>query len=275
MRKIFAGSFEQVKDAISEKYADNAYKDMQKLKFGGILLGGIFFLAGIYGLFTFSWYLSGDFEEPAVPLDVNNEFKNVLTSIWYVHAIALFLIIGTFTALAYSRKNNIKSFLIMNATLTGFYFFFLLYFFKLSQLLVNSFAYRVIYDVLFISILAFVAYKIYQNAMGMVYGSKKGRLFLVEWASENRKKILGLLVGLWGIGQIAKAVFGSPENDFETRFIGAIIEFIPLGACALAFVLIYMFGNVMRGFYLNKYSEQFREMFDVEKKGWYGIHTKL
>ena len=43
MRKIFDGSFGQVKDAISEKYADNAYKDMQKLKFGGILLGVFFF----------------------------------------------------------------------------------------------------------------------------------------------------------------------------------------------------------------------------------------
>ena len=111
--------------------------------------------------------------------------------------------------------------------------------------------------------------------MGMVYGSKKDRSFLVEWASDNRKKILGLLVGLWGIGQIGKAIFGSPENDFETRFIGAIIEFIPLGACGLAFVLIYMFGNVMRGFYLHKYSEQFRVMFDVEKNVWYGSHTKL
>ena len=270
MSELFKGSFSQVKDAISEKHAANAYKDMQKLKFGGILLGGIFFLAGIYGLFTFSWYLSGDFEEPAVPLDINNEFRNVLTSIWYVHAIALFLIIGTFTALAYSRKDNIKSFFIMNITLTGFYFFFMLYFFKMGQLIVYTFAYRVIYDVLFIATLVYVAYKIYQNTMGMVYGKKKNRTFLVEWASENRKMILGLLVGLWGITQIGKAIFGSPENDFETRFIGAIIEFLPLLACVLSLVLIYMFGNLMRGFYLHKYSEEFRVMFDVEKDDWYG-----
>lgn len=275
MGKIFQGSFSQVEDAISEKYATNAYKDMSNLNFGRLLLTGVFFLIGLYGCFAFGWYLSGDIEESPVPLDVNNEFRNFLSSIWYAHAIALFLVIGFLTALAYSRKNNMKSFFIMNITLTGFYFFFLVYVFKVGQLIVYSFVFRVIYDILFIATIAFIAYKIYKNAMGMVYGNKKNRSFIVEWASENRKMILGLLVGLWGITQIGKAIFGSPETDFETRFIGIIIEFIPLIACGLSFVLIYMFGNLMRGFYLHKYSEQFREMFDVEKNVWYGSHTKL
>ena len=83
-------------------------------------------------MFVFSWYLFGDFEEPSAPIDVNNEFRSIFSSIWYVHTIALFLIVSFLTALAYSRKNNIRSFLMMNITLTGFFFIFVLYVFKLS-----------------------------------------------------------------------------------------------------------------------------------------------
>lgn len=270
MSEIFKGSFSQVKDAISENFAMNARKDMQKLNIGRVLLSGGFFLACLYGLFAFGWYMSGDFEEPAVPIDINNEFRNIASSIWYVHAIALFLIISFSTALAYSRKNNVKSFLVMNITLTVFTVFIVLYFFKIGQLFVYNFSLRVIYDVLFIATLVFVSNKIHRNAMEMIYGSKKKRSFLVEWASANQKLIIGSLFGIWGISQVVKAIFGSGANDFETRMIGAIIEFFPLIACGLSFVFIYMFGNLIRSFYLNKFSERFRVMFDVEKDDWYG-----
>lgn len=110
--------------------------------------------------------------------------------------------------------------------------------------------------------------------MEMVYGTKKNRSAIVEWAGANKKMIIGLLFGIWGAGQIVKAIFGFDENDFETRIVGTIIEFFPLIACGISFTLIYMFGNLIRGFYLNKYSEEFRVMFDVEKDDWYGIKLK-
>ncbi|MBO1912383.1 hypothetical protein J4G37_47245, partial [Microvirga sp. 3-52] len=76
----------------------------------------------------------------------------------------------------------------------------------------------------------------------------------------------GLLVGIWGIN----AAFGSTNSDFETRMIGAMIDFMPLIVCGISFVLLYMFGNLIRSYYLYKYSEEFRLMFGVEKDSWYG-----
>ncbi|QUW20810.1 hypothetical protein JSQ81_13405 [Sporosarcina sp. Marseille-Q4063] len=268
--KILNGSFSQVKDAISKNFATNAYKDMQNSNFGRVLLSCGFFIGSMYALFAFGWYLSGDFEEPAVPLDVNNEFRDIASSIWYIHAVAIFLIIGFVTSLVYRRNNNIKGYLVINITLTTLIFFFVLYAFKLSQLIVYNFSLRVIYNVFFIATLAFVINKIYRNAMEMVYGTKKRRSIIVEWASANRKMIIGWLVGIWGISQIANATFGSAEYDFETRMIGALIDFMPLIVCGISFVLLYMFGNLIRSFYLYKYTEEFRVMFGVEKDNWYG-----
>ncbi|MBO1914965.1 hypothetical protein J4G37_60335, partial [Microvirga sp. 3-52] len=98
---ILNGSFSQVKDAISENFATIAYKEVQNSNFGRVLLSGGFFIGSMYVLFAFGWFLSGDFEEPAVPLDVNNEFRDIASSIWYIHAIAIFLIIGFLTSLGY------------------------------------------------------------------------------------------------------------------------------------------------------------------------------
>ena len=274
MGRIFKGSFPQVKDAISEKFATNAYKVMQKLDFGRVLTSGGFFIVCTYVLFIFGWYMSGDFEEPTVPIDINNEFRNIASSIWYIHAAALFQISGYFIALAYSRKNNIKGFLVMNITLTIFTVFIVLYFFKIGQLIVYSFSIRIIYDGILLATLLFVGNKIYRNAMEMVYGTKKKRSAIVEWASANQKLVIGSLFGIWGLSKIIEAIFGLGEIDFETRVIGAIIEFFPLIACGVSFVFIYMFGNLIRSFYLNKYSEEFRVMFDVKKDDWYGIKLK-
>ena len=274
MGKIFQGSFSQVKDAISESFATNAYKDMQKLNFGRVLISGGFFIVCTYALFVFGWFMSGDFEVPTVPIDINNEFRNIASSIWYVHAFALFQIIGYTTALAYSRKDNVKSFLVMNIALTAFTVFIVLYFFKIGQLIVYNFSIRIIYDVILLATLLFVGNKIYRNAMEMVYGTKKKRSAIAEWVSANQKLVIGSLFGIWGLSKIIEAVFGLDEIDFETRMIGAIIEFFPLIACGVSFVFIYMFGNLIRSFYLNKYSEEFRVMFDVKKDDWYGIKLK-
>lgn len=53
-----------------------------------------------------------------------------------------------------------------------------------------------IYVALVIDRFLFAVIKSYRNVIDMVYGDKKERSALVEWASKNQKAIMGVLFGI-------------------------------------------------------------------------------
>ncbi|MFA8437467.1 hypothetical protein [Pueribacillus sp. YX66] len=72
---------------------------------------------------------------------------------------------------------------------------------------------------------------------------------------------------------MSKVIF-EDTGEISTRFWGSLVEFYPLATALLQLTFIYLFGVAIRSYYLNKYSEQFRQKFDVKEEEWYGEKDK-
>lgn len=270
MKRIFSGSFSQVEDAISRSFAENITDSMKKFNMGKQILL-IIFLVGLasYALYGVSIYFGSHMNGLTIALDENNEFIPIFSNIWYMHMQTLLVLIPMIVSFLYRRKNNIKVFFISNTFLTVFLFFFLLFLFKVAQLFVSNFPLRMIYSILLLGCFIFTFIRSYSNAKRMIYGTKKGRSKLVEWLSRTQKGVIGILFGIGAIYYLGKVIFPS-AGDLETRLMGSLVDFFPLAICLVTFTFLYFNSIVIRSFYLNKYSEEFRNKFGVSKRDWYG-----
>lgn len=81
----------------------------------------------------------------------------------------------------------------------------------------------------------------------------------------NPKVIASVSLFLFGVYQ----VFTDVGQKF-LQFIGAMIDFLPVFAILMFLLLLFFVKPIQRYYYLHKYSEQFREKFQYEKKKWLG-----
>lgn len=269
MRNIFSGSFNQVEDAVSESFAKNKAGGMEEFSIGRIILLFIFLMGGFYAAYGFSIWMGNNLDTGTIPLDINNEYIPFLSNIWYPTVQSVLILISIVSIIYLRKKNNVKAFYISNTLLTIYLLLFLLLLFKITQLLVYSFPLRMVYTVIFIFCFVYTFVQSYQNAKEMVSGERKKRSAIVEWLSRNRKTVLSVLIGVGGLSYFAKTIFPS-AGDMETRLIGALIDFGPLFVSLTLLLFMYFNGVVIRSYYLNKYSEEFRIKFGVDKKDWYG-----
>lgn len=142
------------------------------------------------------------------------------------------------------------------------------------ELFVASFIFRMIHLLVFILCIIYVFFRSYNNAMEMIYGDKKERSKLVEWLTRNRKPILSILFAFWGMYHLVKTIFGDAIKS-EGRLIGLLIDFSPLLISLCVFIYLYLFDLLIRSYYLNKYSEEFRKKFGYEKEVWYGENEQI
>ncbi|SHG92178.1 hypothetical protein [Virgibacillus chiguensis] len=270
MKSVFNGSFSQVEETVSESFAKNS---INTIKGFNLLKAFIFmiFCIGLasYALYGASIYISNIMNQATIPLDQNNEFITIFDNIWYMHIQSILILTVVIGTLVYRKKDNIKSFFVYNTFLTIFLLLFMIFFFKVMQLLVYSSSLRLIYTGLFMISYLYIFVKSYQKAKKMVYGTKKKRSSLIEWFSRNRKNITSFLIGVGGLYYLSKVIF-MEANDLETRIIGSLIDFLPLIVCFASFSFLYFNSVAIRSYYLYKYSEQFRQKFGVDKKDWYG-----
>ncbi|WP_040981888.1 hypothetical protein [Oceanobacillus jeddahense] len=269
MKNILSGSFSQVEDTVSESFAKNSIDTIERFSFGKIIIFILFFMGGFYAFYGVSIFLGNNMGSTSIVLDMNNEYIPFLTSIWYPIVQGILMLITVFGGSYLMRKNNVKAFYIYNISFTVFVFLIILLFFKLAQLAVYSFPLRMVYTVLFSLCLVYVFVRSYQNAKEMVFGEKKKRSAIVEWFSRNKKSVLSVLAGVGSLYYLGKVIF-PPAGDLETRIIGGLIDFLPLLVCLILLVFLILNSNIIRSYYLNKYSEEFRIKFGVNKSEWYG-----
>ncbi|WP_130859145.1 hypothetical protein [Gracilibacillus phocaeensis] len=273
MRNIFSGSFGQVEDTVSKSYVKNIVNGMKEFSFGRIIILLIFLTGVFYAVYGFSIYFGNNMDGTSVSLDLNNEYIPFLTNIWYPIVQGIVILITVVNILYFRRKNSVKAFFISNTLLAIFLLLFLFLVFKITQLAVYSFPLRMVYTLLFIYCLVYVSIRSYQNAKEMVFGEKKKRSAIVEGFSRNRKTILSVLAGIGGLYYLGKVIFPA-AGDLETRLMGGLIDFLPLSACLGILVFLYLNSVVIRSYYLNKYAEEFRIKFGVDKSEWYGEKHK-
>ncbi|WP_066187555.1 hypothetical protein [Gracilibacillus timonensis] len=273
MKNIFSGSFSQVEDTVSESFAKNSIDTIERFSFGKSIIFILFFMGGFSAFYGVSIWMGGNLDTGTIVLDTNNEYVPFLSNIWYLILQSILMVITLFGGLYYRKKNNVKGYIIYNTSFTVFVLLFMFLYFKFTQLIVYSFPLRMVYTVLFIFCLVYVSIRSYQNAKEMVFGEKKKRSAIVEGFSRNRKSILSVLAGAGGLYYLGKVIFPS-AGDLETRLMGGLIDFVPLSACLAILGFLYLNRVMLRSYYLNKYSEEFRIKFGVDKSEWYGEKHK-
>ena len=273
--RICNGTFEQVEPGISDSFVENSLDTMKTFK-GLKLFGFVFFFIGCttYLLYGGSVYIVNHMEEAVGGLDLNNEYILFMSSIWYAHLQALPVTMLVILTMYYRNRNRVKGHVIYYLLMTIFTLLVSLLLFKVMQLLVSYFILRIIYTTLFILTLVYSIWQGYQNALHMIYGEKKGRSKVVEWFSRNFKKILPILLVIGGAYFILKVIF-EPASDLETRVIGSMADFLPLFMVGTNFAFIYYIGVIVRSYYVDKFSEQFRVKCQYEKDEWYGPKHKV
>ncbi|KNE19962.1 hypothetical protein [Virgibacillus pantothenticus] len=270
MESVFNGTFSQVEETVSESFAKNSIDTIKQFNLlKGLLFTGFCIGLGSYALYGVSIYISNIMNQATIPLDESNEFITIFDNIWYMHIQSILILAVVIGAFVYRKKDNIKGFFVYNTFLTMFLLLFMIFFFKVTQLLVYSSSLRLIYTGLFIISYIYIFIRSYQNTKKMVHGTKKKRSALVEWFSRNRKNITSLLIGVGGLYYLSKVIF-TEANDLETRIIGSLIDFLPLAVCLVSFSFLYFNSVAIRSYYLYKYSEEFRKKFGFDKKDWYG-----
>ena len=274
MKKFFNASFKQVEPGMSDSFIENTIETAASFK--GLKALGFF---GLFGLFAhlmiifFGLYIENNMGDAVVKLDENNEFIGFLSSWWAYIPLTLSFILSMGILLFYRNRNRPKGTYLYNLFFGLYVMFCLLFMFKIFQLFVSTFALRIIYNIIFVFTF-FYAFRIaYLNAKELALGTAKQRPFLVEWTSRNFKKISPFLIAIGGAYYAFKAL--SPDaGNMEQRFIGNLTFIFPFIVALCNFVYIYCCGIFFRGYYVSKYSEEFREKHGYTKKEWYGPKYK-
>jgi len=270
MKNILAGKYSQIKESIDCKLAKEGIHTIQEFRTMKLIFFLVFFNAITYGMYAFNYYITPNFDELTVQLDEQNEYISFLPGIWFVHLIAFTFLCTAIVSRYYSGKHNVKGYLWHYVFMSTTLFLFLVYTFKFGQLFVTSFYERVVYAVIFSITIVFVIIKGYQNAVKMVYGSDIKQHPLMVWLKYIGSSLMAVLTVIAAPYYFIKTVFGS-VGDFEQRLMGSLMSFIPLIVSVLMLFLLYFFSVIIRSYYLNKYSEEFRQKFGIEKEVWYGL----
>lgn len=274
MKKFFNASFEQVEPAMSDSFIENTIDTAASFK--GLKLLGFFAFFGLFGnifIIAVSYYVEHNIGEAVVKLDENNEFIGFLSSGWAYLPLILSCILSMGILMVYRNRNRPKGTYLYHLAFGLYVMFCLLFLFKISQLFVTSFVLRVLYNLVFVFTF-FYAFRIaYLKAKELAFGTAEHRHFLVEWVSRNFKKFSSVLL-IMGATYYAFKVSSPEVANMEQRFIGNLLFLFPFVIALCNFVYIYCCGVFLRGYYVSKYSEAFREKHGYTKEDWYGPKYK-
>lgn len=274
MKKLFDASFEQVEPGISESFIENTIDTARS--FRGLKAIGFFLIFGFFApfvLFVLGYIIENDMENSVVKLDVTNEFIGLFSNgyIYVVFFISFILTMGTL--LFYRSKNRPKGTYIYNAFFGLYVMICLIVSFKFGQLFVTTFALRVIYTIFFIFTF-FYAFRIsFIQAKELACGTAKHRHFFIEWVSRNSKRIIPVLLMIGGAYYTYK-VFSLEGANLEQRIMGNLAFIFPFIIALANFVYVYCCDVFFRGYYVSKYSEEFRKKYEYTREEWYGPNYK-
>lgn len=276
MKNIISASFEQVERSIDFEFSKGIYSNHKKFNSGFFLLYLIVFVGGLYVLYGVSHSVINNLDNIFLSLDINNEFKKILSNIWFVHLLAIGLFIGILKAFTIKKKNAVQGALILHTCIIIGYIVNSIYLFRLTELFISSPLLRLVYGILFIVCYLFAFIKSYQIMQKFVLNEEQQKSSFDRWTQKiSVPKMIGILFALFIIFQIFKQTqTGQDYIAFETMITIMLVDIFPLFVCVLPFVCIYLFRSFIKMYYLNKHSEQFRLKFGVKKEEWFGEKYK-
>lgn len=270
-RTILDATFEESRKLVDESYVEEALKvssnKQDRNRFWGEMVA---ILLGTISLIGFKWCSHGSGINSL--LDKKLIWSQSTFNFWIVCSLVLtlgFILYALIGKIKIRKTKFLRDYDFNQKSIIGIGISFS--FVAISMLpMTAAFLHSVIFEFLYVILSVVISYKVivklYREEMAVLYGrayqnqrAMKANKF-TDWISKN-------IIVLGAILFVVKGLFSGLKN-----IQGALLTTIaPLFIMALWwFGLWFYFEKILEGYYLKKYSEQYRQLYGYSKDEWYG-----
>lgn len=271
-KNIYQATFEESEFLVTEKTVKRAIEEskpkvVKKRFFGVTLVFIIFYL--MYSLLRFLENGSSD---------SINILSLRIPYFWLFFSILIIVPYYSFSFVFFNRKKIALSFfynfcmIIYLYLLSIFSFLFLL---SLVNFLINTIWMDIPYTVLLLLFVFSFNRKLNIQIYNQLYGENKGNSGNIFDFFSKYRKILSSLAGILIFGKTLQSLFFKNNNPSQINFFQKILGVLsPFIIFIFLLIPIYMKDEVLVGYYLYKYPEQYRLKYGYSVLEWYGPKSK-
>lgn len=270
-KRLYGASFEESQNLVDKEFVIKSLKESSNKQDNGRLEGKIFtFLLGplVIKFFYFFKNYGGPAAFPDKLLWSNNVF-NILFYITLIFSI-IFILESVFCKIRYSKRKANREYSYTTrivAALSWFCVCGAVAFLSATGSALNSIFMEYFYVILIIFLFWFINHKLNQNILSILYhqGEKKDVLSKAEKITNSISKYVLILAAIW---ILIKTVITGYQD-----LIGALMcDTFPLFMACFMYAGIYIYKqDIVQGYYLKKYSEQYRQLYGFSREEWYGV----
>ena len=273
-KRLYGASFEESQNLVDKKFVMKSLKESSNKQDNGRLEGKIFtFLLGPLVIKFF--YFFKNYGGPAAFSEKLLWSNNVFNMLFYI-ALALsiiFILESVFCKVRYSKQKANREYSYTTrivAALSWFCICGAVAFLSATGSALNSVFMEYFYVMLIIFLFWFINHKLNQNILNILYHqeNKKDVLSKAEKVTNLISKYVLILAAIW---VLIRAVITGYQD-----LIGALaMDTAPLLMACFMYVGVYIYKqDIVQGYYLKKYSEQYRQLYGFSKEEWYGVGIK-
>lgn len=273
-KRLYGASFEESQNLVDKKFVMKSLKESSNKQDNGKLEGKIFtFLLGPL-MFEVMKLIVKDRNELAISSRLIWSGK-VFDILFYIvlSLSIIFILESVFCKVRYSKQKANREYSYTTrivAALSWFCICGAVAFLSATGSALNSVFMEYFYVMLIIFLFWFINHKLNQNILNILYHqeNKKDVLSKAEKVTNLISKYVLILAAIW---VLIRAVITGYQD-----LIGALaMDTAPLLMACFMYVGVYIYKqDIVQGYYLKKYSEQYRQLYGFSKEEWYGVGIK-
>lgn len=222
-------------------------------------------------MFKLIKFVTKNKSELAIPSQLiwSGKIFNILFYITLIFSI-IFILESVFCKIRYSKRKANREYSYTTrivAALSWFCVCGAVAFLSATGSALNSVFMEYFYVILIIFLFWFINHKLNQNILSILYhqGEKKDVLSKAEKITNSISKYVLILAAIW---ILIKTVITGYQD-----LIGALMcDTFPLFMACFMYAGIYIYKqDIIQGYYLKKYSEQYRQLYGFSREEWYGV----
>ena len=273
-KRLYGALFEESQNLVDKKFVMKSLKESSNKQDNGRLEGKIFtFLLGPLVIKFF--YFFKNYGGPAAFSEKLLWSNNVFNILFYI-ALTLsiiFILESVFCKIRYNKQKANREYSYTTrivAALSWFCICGAVAFLSATGSALNSVFMEYFYVMLIIFLFWFINHQLNQNILNILYHreNKKDVLSKAKKVTNLISKYVLILAAIW---VLIRAVITGYQD-----LIGALaMDTAPLLMACFMYVGVYIYKqDIVQGYYLKKYSEQYRQLYGFSKEEWYGVGIK-
>ena len=273
-KRLYGASFEESQNLVDKNFVMKSLKESSNKQDNGRLERKIFtFLLGPLVIKFF--YFFKNYGGPAAFSEKLLWSNNVFNILFYI-ALTLsiiFILESVFCKIRYNKQKANREYSYTTrivAALSWFCICGAVAFLSATGSALNSVFMEYFYVMLIIFLFWFINHQLNQNILNILYHqeNKKDVLSKAKKVTNLISKYVLILAAIW---VLIRAVITGYQD-----LIGALaMDTAPLLMACFMYVGVYIYKqDIVQGYYLKKYSEQYRQLYGFSKEEWYGVGIK-